>query len=105
MFQGVYVGPALADAAKDHFGIDRVAVEGVNYTALASANLLPGGTAKQGPKEMQRLIRTASSLCPTSTIAVAGYSQGSAVVRRAVESLPPGVRDKISSVVLFADSK
>jgi len=54
---------------------------------------------------MQVLLTKAVTQCPTSKIVAAGYSQGAAVVHRAVQYLDEDIRDRITAVVTFGDTQ
>jgi cutinase len=54
---------------------------------------------------MQDTITAMASQCPDSAIVVGGYSQGAAVVHRAVESLPAATMDKIAGVLTYGDTQ
>ncbi|KAK5634236.1 hypothetical protein RRF57_009950 [Xylaria bambusicola] len=102
---GTIVGPGVADQLKKRVGSQRVAVQGVDYAALVSTNFLPGGTDATSEAEMKRLFNLADTNCPNSQIVVGGYSQGGAVVHRAMEDLSQTVINKVQAVVLFGDSQ
>ncbi|KAI0502744.1 cutinase [Xylaria bambusicola] len=102
---GTVVGPGVATQLKRRVGSQRVAVQGVDYAALVSTNFLPGGTDAISEAEMKRLFNLADTRCPDSQIVVGGYSQGGAVVHRAMEDLSQNVRNKVQAVVLFGDTQ
>jgi len=54
---------------------------------------------------MQDTINAMVSQCPESTIVVGGYSQGAAVVHRAVEELPAATMDRIAGVLTYGDTQ
>ncbi|RDI77214.1 hypothetical protein Vi05172_g12770 [Venturia inaequalis] len=102
---GSSVGPPTADGIKSAFGSSRVAVEGVDYGALLSTNFNPGGADYAGISEMKSLFQDAASKCPNSAIVAGGYSQGAALVHRAIENLSSSVKDKIVGVVTYGDTQ
>ncbi|KAF2678677.1 carbohydrate esterase family 5 protein [Lentithecium fluviatile CBS 122367] len=102
---GTIVGPPTSDAIKAQFGAQNVATEGIDYAAALAPNALPGGTDAQSAQLMQDTITAMASQCPDSTIVVGGYSQGAAVVHRAVESLPAATMDRIAGVVTYGDTQ
>jgi cutinase len=69
---GSTVGPPTSNGIKDAFGVTNVATEGIDYPALLSTNLLPGGADYGGIATMQNLINEAAE-CSGSKIVVAGY--------------------------------
>lgn len=103
--QGVSVGPALSNGLKAYFGAENVASQGINYLALVETNFYPGGGPPYGIYEAQILLSTAAIYCPQSKIVAAGYSQGAAIIHRAVESLPQYVKDRITAIVTFGDTQ
>lgn len=99
------VGPQTASRLKQEFGSDRVAIQGIDYPALLSTNFLPGGADLGGIREMRNLLTQAASDCPDSSILAGGYSQGAALVHRAIENLPDSVKNAIDGVVTFGDTQ
>lgn len=99
------VGPQTASRLKQEFGSDRVAIQGIDYPALLSTNFLPGGADLGGIREMRNLLTQAANDCPDSSILAGGYSQGAALVHRAVENLPDNVKNAIDGVVTFGDTQ
>jgi len=87
--------------------VTNVATEGIDYAALLSTNFVPGGADPAGIAEMQDLLNDAAARCPStsSKIVVAGYSQGAALVHRAVESLAQSVKDRIVAAVTYGDTQ
>jgi cutinase len=123
---GTICGPPTANGLKSAFGSTNVAVEGINYGALISTNLVRGGADPAGVREMQRLIGEAVTQCPDSQLVVGGYSQGAALTHRynpfpypppirrittnvtgyrAVEDLPQVQKDKITAAFTFGDTQ
>ncbi|KAL2062485.1 hypothetical protein VTL71DRAFT_6751 [Oculimacula yallundae] len=102
---GSTVGPPTGEGLKRAFGGNNVAVEGIDYPALISTNLLPGGADLGGIREMADLFEDAASRCPTSILVGGGYSQGAALCHRAIEDLPQTVKDRIVGVVTYGDTK
>jgi cutinase len=74
LLQGSTVGPPTSDGLKRAFGSSNVATEGVDYPALISTNLLPGGADPVGISDLSSLVRSATTRCPNSVIVVGGYS-------------------------------
>lgn len=102
---GTVCGPPTANGLKRALGASNIAVEGVDYAALVSTNLLPGGADLLGIREMKDLIGRAVSRCPNSQIVVGGYSQGAALTHRAVEDLPAAQKNRIAAAFTFGDTK
>ncbi|ETN39023.1 uncharacterized protein HMPREF1541_07065 [Cyphellophora europaea CBS 101466] len=102
---GTIVGPPTASALKRVLGSDNVAIQGIDYPALVSTNLLPGGADLGGIREMASLLTQAANDCPNSSILAGGYSQGAALTHRAIENLPDNVKNAIDGVVTFGDTK
>ncbi|KAI1121874.1 cutinase-domain-containing protein [Nemania abortiva] len=101
---GGTIGPALSDGLKLVFGVGNVATQGVDYYGLIGGNYYPGGAPPWGIYDMQAIITSATS-CPHSKIVVSGYSQGAAIVHRAIEALPPEIQARIAGVVTFGDTQ
>ncbi|KAI3336211.1 cutinase-domain-containing protein [Ustulina deusta] len=101
---GSTIGPALSDGLKLAFGVTSVATQGVDYYGLIGGNYYPGGAPPWGIYDMQAII-TSAAACPHSKIVVSGYSQGAAIVHRAIEALTAEVRARIAGVVTFGDTQ
>jgi cutinase len=102
---GTVCGPPTANRVKSAMGDDQVAVEGIEYGALLSTNFLPGGADPRGISAMKELIAKANTDCPDSKLVVGGYSQGAALVHRAVEDLPQAQKDQIVAAYTFGDTQ
>ncbi|KAI0814503.1 cutinase-domain-containing protein [Xylaria sp. FL0064] len=101
---GMTIGPTLSNGLKSVFGVTNVATQGVDYYGLIDGNYYPGGAPPWGIYDMQAIITTAAA-CPHSKIVVSGYSQGAAIVHRAIEGLADTVRSRIAGVVTFGDTQ
>ncbi|KAH7635920.1 cutinase-domain-containing protein [Sordaria sp. MPI-SDFR-AT-0083] len=102
---GSTVGPPTSNGIKAAQGVTNVVTEGIDYPALLSTNFLPGGADLGGISEMKRLLNKAATECPNSKIVVSGYSQGAALVHRAVESMSEAVKNKIVAAVTYGDTQ
>ncbi|KAF3937853.1 Cutinase [Dactylella cylindrospora] len=102
---GLIAGPGTANGLKAAFGLTNVAAEGIDYPALVTTNLLPGGADLNGIAEMKALLNDAASKCPNSILVVGGYSQGAAMTHRAVEYISDSVKAKIAAIVTFGDTQ
>ncbi|KAH7026154.1 cutinase [Microdochium trichocladiopsis] len=102
---GTVCGPPTSDGLKAAFGNDAVATEGIDYAALLSTNALPGGADPAGIREMSDLLVQANQKCPDSKLVVAGYSQGAALVHRAVEDQSDAVKAQIVAAVTYGDTQ
>lgn len=71
--KGSIIGVPLSDGLKGALGDSTVATEGVDYAALLSTNLLPGGADPAGIAEMVELFNQAATQCPDSKIVAGGY--------------------------------
>jgi cutinase len=81
-------------------------VQGVDYPAGLAQNLLPGGTSSSSAKDMAALLANISSACASSKIVVSGYSQGAALVHRAMEKVTnQTVLNQIAAAVTFGDTQ
>ncbi|TLS29910.1 hypothetical protein PpBr36_02204, partial [Pyricularia pennisetigena] len=98
-------GPALGNALKTRLGAARVAVQGVAYSASLLGNLSPGGAPANEASSFRTLIGQVASQCPDARIVVSGYSQGAALVHRAVEGATAAVRARIAAGVTFGDTQ
>jgi len=93
---GVIVGDPLAKAVG-------VLVPGttdyaVNYPASSASN-----SQQLGITDTLSHIKTVAAACPGQKFAVAGYSQGAAVVNQALTQLSPSMYDSIVAVAQFGD--
>ncbi|KAI0195039.1 cutinase [Astrocystis sublimbata] len=102
---GTIVGPDVGDQLKKRLGANNVAIQGVNYDAAIQPNFLRGGTDAESEQAMKDLLSLANSKCPNSVILVGGYSQGAAVVHRAIEDQPQNIKNKIPAIILFGDTQ
>jgi cutinase len=82
-----------------------IAIQGVEYGAGLMTNMLPGGAEYAGINKAKELFNAAASACPQSMLVGGGYSQGAALMHRAIESLPQATKDKIAAVVLYGDTQ
>ncbi|KAJ1323754.1 cutinase [Microdochium nivale] len=98
-------GPQLIAAVKASLGAANVAGQGVPYGATVFGNLAAGGVPAADGRAFAAQINAAVTKCPSSKIFVAGYSQGAALVHRAVEQLSTAVKAKIAAAVTFGDSQ
>jgi cutinase len=103
--QGTVVGPPTSDGLKSALGANAVATEGIDYAALISTNVLPGGTDAVSKNLMKTTLQDMASQCPDSVIIAGGYSQGAAVCHRAIEELDASVQNQIAGVVLYGDTQ
>lgn len=96
------MGPDLKDGLNSILRYrNKFALQGVEYPATLADNFLPLGTSISNINEMIRLVTDIATNCPTSRIALGGYSQGAALTARTVERLPQNIKDRIDAVVLF----
>lgn len=95
---GSVIGPPLF-AALSKARSKNVALQGVNYPADAAGNANLG--ASGGPT-MASLAQQALSQCPTTKIALAGYSQGGLVVHYALNSAGLS-SSSVSAITYFGD--
>ncbi|KAI1266698.1 cutinase-domain-containing protein [Xylariaceae sp. FL1019] len=101
---GNTIGPNLSDGLKSVFGVSNVATQGVDYYGFIIGNYYPGGAPPWAIFDMQALL-TGAAACPGSKIVVAGYSQGAAIVHRAIEGLDAKIKNRIAGVVTFGDTQ
>ncbi|KAI0129152.1 cutinase [Xylariales sp. AK1849] len=102
---GATIGVPLSDGLKNTLGDATVATQGVDYAALISTNLDPGGADPAGITEMADLLASAATECPDAKIVAGGYSQGAAVTHGAVSSLNSSVISHIAGITLFGDTQ
>ncbi|KAI0397001.1 cutinase-domain-containing protein [Xylariaceae sp. FL0594] len=101
---GSTIGPSLSDGLKTVFGVTNVVTQGVDYYGLIGGNYYPGGAPPWAIYDMQAILNSAAA-CPHSKIIASGYSQGAAVVHRAIEGLPSSIKSRIAGVVTFGDTQ
>ncbi len=106
LHQGTLVGPNVATGLSTRYP-GSVWVQGVGgaYTAGLAENFLPAGTSSGAINEAKRLINLAASKCPSASIVLGGYSQGTAVVGNAVGQVSSAVQNQVKGVVLFGYTK
>ncbi|TDZ38558.1 putative cutinase 1 [Colletotrichum spinosum] len=98
-------GPQTSDGLKRKYGDRSVATEGVDYPALLTTNLEPGGADPRDAAVMKKLLTDAATKCPGAKIVAGGYSQGGAMGHRAIEGLSDDVKSRIVGVVFFGDTQ
>jgi hypothetical protein len=59
----------------------------------------------KGVAEAQRLFQLAAKKCPNTVITGGGYSQGAAIMHRAIEKLPEDVKERITAILLYGDTQ
>ena len=102
IFAQGFIGGGLAMALKRV--LPGLAIEGVEYAAESAGNYTPEGASADGISYATKLLTTAATQCPRAAIIASGFSQGAALMHRAIEALPRAVQDRIAAVVLFGDS-
>lgn len=94
---GESVGPAVAKKLISLLGKNGVAIQGVKYTASIASNVEMGSA---GGPVMAQLAEQAVKQCPSTKIALGGYSQGAMVVHNAAKKLSGS---SIHSAVVYGD--
>ncbi|KAI1845350.1 hypothetical protein JX266_008445 [Neoarthrinium moseri] len=97
---GVVAGPPFFQALSTKVGGD-LAVQGVDYPADIPG-FLAGGDAG-GSKKMAQLVQQAMTDCPSTSVIMAGYSQGGQLVHNAAAQLPAATASKVAGAVIFGD--
>ncbi|ETS77707.1 hypothetical protein PFICI_09769 [Pestalotiopsis fici W106-1] len=97
---GQQLATALSNAVGTNF-----AAQGINYSASLLGNLNSGGCPPTEAAEMTSLLNAAASACPSSKLVVAGYSQGAAMVHRAIEDATATTVSRIAAAVTFGDTQ
>ncbi|KAH8680585.1 putative cutinase [Xylariales sp. PMI_506] len=100
---GALVGPPFFDALRDALPSGKtLSVQGVDDYGATVTGYLEGGDPT-GSTRMAALVTQAISQCPSSSIVMAGYSQGCQLVHNAAADLGATTMASISSVVMFGD--
>lgn len=97
---GNYLTPILTKGLNND-----IAVQGVKYDAGILTNIGAGMADPAGVKEATRLIQLAISKCPNTIITGGGYSQGAAIMHRAIEKMSEDVKSKITAILLYGDTQ
>jgi len=86
---GMAVGPPFANALKQSFGKDNVAVQGVDYPADIAGAITGtmNPTNAPGATKMTSLVQQALQKCPSTKVVLSGYSQGASQVHGALQNL------------------
>jgi cutinase len=82
-----------------------IAIQGVKYSAGILTNIGPGMADPKGVAEAQRLFQLAVKKCPNTIVTGGGYSQGAAIMHRAIEKLPEDVKARIAAIILYGDTQ
>ncbi|KAJ6521230.1 cutinase [Mycena capillaripes] len=98
---GSDVGAPLIADLRAALGANNIAAQGVDYAADVLGYLEGGDPA--GSTTMASLINQAATQCPSTQIAIGGYSQGAQLVHNAASTLSAAVTARIAAVVLFGD--
>jgi cutinase len=100
-------GEQLATALSTALGSATLAVQGVNnYTASLNGNYATGGCPAAEAKAWATTLTQAATKCPNAQIVVAGYSEGAAMVHRALEDMTTSVvTNHIAAAVTFGDTQ
>jgi len=101
---GWIIGNYLTPLLKKGLNND-IAVQGVKYSAGILTNIGPGMADAKGVQEAQRLFQLAATKCPNTIITGGGYSQGAAIMHRAIEKLNSDVKSKISAILMYGDTQ
>ncbi|KAI1848196.1 hypothetical protein JX265_011758 [Neoarthrinium moseri] len=101
---GATPGLQLYNQIKSALGDSNVAVQGVNYDAVAHGTL-PNGVDATAAANMASLIRSVYNTCPNAKILVSGYSQGAAMVHASIKQLSTAVKARIAAAVTFGDTR
>ncbi|KAJ3486863.1 hypothetical protein NLG97_g6530 [Lecanicillium saksenae] len=94
-------GITFAELIEKKYGGDKVAVQGLDYTAKTADNFKPKGASDDSINKMKKLITDVVKKCPSSRIILGGFSQGAAVVHGATKELDGKVLHRINAVVTF----
>ncbi|KAM0559349.1 hypothetical protein ACHAPJ_004373 [Fusarium lateritium] len=98
---GSVAGPPFFQALAEKIGNDKLAVQGVEYSASAAGIAQMGD--KAGSEKMASLVKQAYQKCPKTKVVLSGYSQGAMLVHNAAKSLPAETTKNIAAVVNFGD--
>jgi len=101
---GWIIGNYLSNPLKKGLKND-IAIQGVKYSAGILTNIGPGMADPKGVAEAQRLFTLAAKKCPKTVITGGGYSQGAAIMHRAIEKLPEDVKERIAAILLYGDTQ
>ncbi|KAK6523318.1 hypothetical protein TWF281_001297 [Arthrobotrys megalospora] len=81
-------------------GAGDLAVQGVNYAADIRGAIFGGD-----PKGSQAMAKLVAKACPSTTVILAGYSQGAQLVHNAISQMSKATAKKVGAVVMFGDPK
>ncbi|KAH8647952.1 cutinase [Xylariales sp. PMI_506] len=101
---GASPGLQLYNQIKAALGSSNVAVQGVNYDAVAHGTQ-PEGVDITAASNMAVLIARVSTTCPSASIVVSGYSQGAAMVHASIKRLSATVQARVNAAVTFGDTR
>ncbi|CZS76986.1 unnamed protein product [Fusarium graminearum] len=98
---GTAAGPPFFKALGEKIGQDKLAVQGVDYSASIAGIMQMGD--KAGSEKMASLVTEAVKKCPKTKIVMSGYSQGAMLVHNAARALPAETTAKVAAVLNFGD--
>ncbi|CEI65382.1 hypothetical protein FVEN_g6198 [Fusarium venenatum] len=98
---GTAAGPPFFKALGEKIGQDKLAVQGVDYSASVAGIMQMGD--KAGSEKMASLVTEAAKKCPKTKIVMSGYSQGAMLVHNAARALPAETTAKVAAVLNFGD--
>ncbi|KAL8387345.1 hypothetical protein RB595_009972 [Gaeumannomyces hyphopodioides] len=78
-----------------------VGMQGVDYNATFYGFFVGGD--QDGATNMAKITTDLVNRCPSSNVAMTGYSQGAQLLHLASQAMPADVMNKVSSVVMFGD--
>lgn len=95
---GTVIGPPLFSALSSDLNKE-VALQGVNYAADIEGDIDMGA---EGAPDLISLVKQAFSQCPSTKLALSGYSQGGLVIHYALNNAGLSSSD-VSAIVYFGD--
>jgi cutinase len=95
------VGQAFVDSLRVHAGARSVGVYAVNYPATTDF----ANSVAAGANDASDHVQSTAANCPSTKMALGGFSQGASVVDTITQTMSPAVADHVAAVAVFGNPR